>query len=63
MVAEAGFEPHDLRVMSTLTVSVLSTKALTGQGLEAANRRASRRDYGKTDKLKSLSRFLKDDVI
>ena len=63
MVAEAGFEPHDLRVMSRLIVSILSTKALTGQGFEAPNRRASRRGYGKTGKLKLLSRLLEDDVV
>ena len=63
LVAEAGFEPHDLRVMSRLIVSILSTKALTGQGFEAVNRRVSRRGYGKTVKLKSLSRLLEDDVI
>jgi len=63
LVAEAGFEPHDLRVMSTLTVSVLLTKTLTGQGFDAQNRRVSRRDYEKTVKLKSLSRFLEDDVV
>ena len=63
LVAEAGFEPHDLRVMSRLIVSILLTKALTGQGFEATNRRVSRRGYGKAVKLKSLSRLLEDDVI